>query len=70
MVNIEKMNGNERFIQCSSCMKSSEQIDIYKIKVGKTMRQTSILKLCYECLKDLNEQIYQQTTGFIDEEKQ
>ena len=71
MVNIEKMNGEEEFIQCASCMKSTEETDIYKIEVGKTKRQTSILKLCHECLMDLGNQIYeiyQDTTDFIDEE--
>ena len=43
--------------------------DIYKIEVGKTKRQTLILKLCHECLMDLGNQIYeiyQETTDFID----
>ena len=69
MVNVEKMNGEEEFIQCSSCMKSTEEADIYKIEVGKTKRQTSILKLCHECLMNLGNQIYvtyQETTDFID----
>ena len=69
MVNIEKMNGKEEFIQCASCMKSTEETDIYKIEVGKTKCQTSIL--CHECLMDLGNQIYdiyQDTTDSIDEE--
>ena len=69
MVNVEKMNGEEEFVQCASCMKSTEETDIYKIEVGKTKRQTSILKLCHECLMDLGNQIYeiyQETTDFID----
>lgn len=60
MINVTLMDGTEEFIQCSSCMKSSEEADIYKIEVGKTMRQTSILKLCKGCLNDLNEKIAEQ----------
>lgn len=57
MVNIEKLNGNEEFIQCSSCLKSTEETDIYKIEIGKTKYQTSTLKLCQECLINLGNQI-------------
>jgi hypothetical protein len=70
MVNVGKMNDKEEFIQCSSCLKSTEETDIYKIEVGKTKHQTSILKLCHECLMDLGNQIYeiyQETTDFIDD---
>lgn len=71
MVDVEKMDGKEEFIQCSSCLKSTEETDIYKIEVGKTKHQTSILKLCYECLMNLGNQIYeiyQETTEFVDED--
>lgn len=57
MTNVTPMDGTEEFIQCSSCMRSSEETDIYKIEVGKTIRQTSVLKLCRNCLKELNMQI-------------
>lgn len=57
MVNVELMD-KEDFIQCTSCMKSTEETDIYKIEVGKTTRQTTILKLCADCLKELGNQIY------------
>ena len=57
MINVSLMDGTEKFIQCSSCMKSSEETNIYKIEVGKTIRQTSVLKLCRNCLKELNMQI-------------
>lgn len=70
MVNVEKMDSKEEFIQCSSCLKSTEETDIYKIEVGKTKHQTSILKLCHECLMDLGNQIYEiykETTDFVDE---
>lgn len=70
MVNVEKMDGKEEFIQCSSCLKSTEEADIYKIEVGKSKHQTSILKLCHECLMDLGNriyEIYQETTDFIDD---
>lgn len=68
MVNVEKMN-DEEFIQCASCMKSTEETNIYKIEIGKTKRQTSILKLCHECLTDLGNQIYNiyhETTEFLE----
>lgn len=38
-------------------MRSTEEINIYKIEVGKTARQTVTLKLCVDCLKELNNQI-------------
>lgn len=68
MVNVERMN-DEEFIQCASCMKSTEEAEIYKIEVGKTKRQTSIIKLCRECLMDLGNQIYEiyhGTTEFLE----
>lgn len=68
MVNVEKMNDKE-FIQCVSCMKSTEETEIYKIAVGKTKHQTSSLKLCHECLMDLGNQIYEiyhGTTKFLE----
>ena len=60
---------DEEFIQCASCMKSTEETNIYKIEIGKTIRQTSILKLCHECLMDLGNQIYNiyhETTEFLE----
>ena len=57
MVEVKKLDRQE-FLQCSSCLKSTEDIDIYKIEVGKTKRQTSILKLCQNCLVQLGDQIY------------
>lgn len=68
MVNVERMN-DEEFIQCASCMKSTEETEIYKIEVGKTKRQTSIMKLCRDCLMDLGNQIYEiyhGTTEFLE----
>jgi len=59
MVNVKKLDGNEEFIQCSSCLESTEKTDIYKIEVGKTKNQTTILKLCRDCLMDLGNQIYE-----------
>lgn len=56
MINIELMD-KEDFRQCSSCLKSIEETDIYKIEIGKTMRQTTTLKLCSECLKELGNKI-------------
>lgn len=57
MTNVTPMDGTEEFNQCSGCLRSSEETDIYKIEVGKTIRQTSVLKLCRNCLKELNMQI-------------
>lgn len=56
MIDIELMD-KEEFRQCSSCLKSTEETDVYKIEIGKTMRQTSTLKLCSECLKELKDKI-------------
>ncbi len=69
MVNVEKLDDNEEFIQCSSCLKSTEETDVYKIEVGKTKNQTIILKLCRDCLMDLGNQIYEiykEETELID----
>jgi len=59
MVNVEKLDGNEKFVQCSSCLKSTEETDVYIIEVGKTKKQTTLLKLCRDCLMDLGNQIYE-----------
>lgn len=37
--------------------RSTEETDVYKIEIEKTMRQTSTLKLCSECLKELKDKI-------------
>lgn len=56
MVKVEKFDKKD-FIQCSSCLKSTEEIDVFKIEMGKTPNQTSSFKLCYKCLCDLGCQI-------------
>lgn len=70
MVNIEQSNGDEEFTQCSSCLKSTEETEVYIIEVGKTKNQTTLLKLCRDCLMDLGNQIYkiyQEETEFIED---
>lgn len=52
MIKIEKSKEDE-FMQCSSCLCSNENKEIYKIQIGKSERQTTTIKLCYECLCDL-----------------
>lgn len=57
MVKIKKMN-REDFWQCSSCLRSTEEIDMYEIKIGKNLNQQySVTRLCYNCLCDLQRNI-------------
>ena len=54
MIKIEKTGGIESgYRQCTSCLKCNEVADIFKIIIGKTMQQTTTIKLCEECMRDL-----------------
>lgn len=54
MIRIKKVNGIEsEYIQCSSCLKCNDNLDIFKLIIGKSMRQTTTVKLCKNCLKTL-----------------
>lgn len=57
MIDVQKMDGTEEFAQCLSCLKSTEETEIYRIKVGKTKRQTTTVKLCFACLMDLKDEL-------------
>lgn len=57
MIKIEEMNRND-FWQCSSCLMSTEKINMYEIHVGKNLNnQFSATRLCWRCLKDLENKI-------------
>lgn len=58
MINIEKTDSIEQeYLQCSSCLKCNDDLNMFKIIVGKNMRQTTTLKLCEECMRDLLEDL-------------
>ena len=44
----------DEYIQCTSCQCCNDDNDIYILKIGKTMRQTMSIKLCYDCLIELS----------------
>lgn len=51
MINIKKID-KESVCTCTSCQKSNEESQLYEIKIGKVERQTTTIRLCYECLCD------------------
>jgi hypothetical protein len=58
MVKVDKTeNVESEYIQCSSCLKSNEETKIFKLIIGKNLRQTTTIKLCEDCLRDLREDI-------------
>jgi hypothetical protein len=58
MINIEKTDSIEQeYLQCSSCLKCNDDLNMFKIIVGKNMRQTTTVKLCEECMRDLLEDL-------------
>ena len=45
---------DNEYLQCSSCLKSNEDdVNIFRIVIGKNYRQTTCIKLCEECMRDL-----------------
>lgn len=60
MVKVSLMT-NEDFEQCSSCLKSTEETALYQVEIGKTMASTISLKLCHQCLLELEKEIGFQT---------
>lgn len=57
MIKIEEIDRND-FCQCSSCLMSTEKINMYEIHVGKNLKnQSSTTRLCWRCLKDLENKI-------------
>lgn len=58
MINIEKTDSIEQeYLQCTSCLKCNDDLNMFKIIVGKNMRQTTTVKLCEECMRDLLEDL-------------
>lgn len=54
MISIEKANNIEReYLQCSSCLKYNDDVDMFELIIGKDLRQTTSIKLCEECMRDL-----------------
>lgn len=61
MVKIEKVDEVEQaqeYLQCSSCLKSNEDTDMFRIIIGKTIQQTTTIKLCEECMRDLFDDLH------------
>lgn len=59
MISIEKADGIEQeYLQCSSCLKYNDDLDIFKLVIGKDMRQTTTIKLCEECMHDLFDDLH------------
>ena len=54
MVEIIETDMDNEYQQCSSCLKSNEDdVNIFRIVIGKNYRQTTSIKLCEECMRDL-----------------
>ena len=54
MVEIIETDMDNEYLQCSSCLKSNEDdVNIFRIVIGKNYRQTTCIKLCEECMRDL-----------------
>lgn len=47
----------EEYVQCQSCLRSNEEHEIKRIKIGQTERQTVTLKLCKDCASELVKKI-------------
>ena len=55
---IKVFEGNkEAYLQCSSCLESNDNTNIFKLIIGKSMRQTTTIRLCEDCLKVLKNNI-------------
>lgn len=58
MIRIEEMKGIEQeYLQCPSCLSSNDESKIFKLIIGKNMRQTTTIKLCEDCMRDLLEDL-------------
>lgn len=54
MISIEKVDNIEQeYLQCSSCLKCNDDLQMFKLIIGKSMRQTTTIRLCEECMRDL-----------------
>ncbi len=58
MIEIEGTKGIEQeYLQCSSCLKDNDDVEMFKLIIGKDIRQTTTIKLCEDCLRDLLEDL-------------
>lgn len=57
MIKIFETNNTE-YLQCNSCLVSNKDTDIFRIIVGKDYRQTTSIRLCRGCLRDLKEELH------------
>lgn len=58
MLKIFETDINDEYLQCSSCLKSNEDnVNIFRIMVGKYPKQTTCIKLCNECMEQLGIEI-------------
>lgn len=54
MISIGKVDNIEQeYLQCSSCLKCNDDLQMFKLIIGKSMRQTTTIRLCEECMRDL-----------------
>lgn len=58
MIKIEEAeNIEQEYLQCTSCLKSNENVKMYRLLIGKTIYQAINIKLCKSCLWKLEEDI-------------
>lgn len=58
MIQIKEKKGmDQEYLQCSSCLKNNDDVQMFKLIIGKNMRQTTTIKLCEECMRDLLEDL-------------
>lgn len=54
MVEIVETDVENECLQCSSCLKNNEDdVNIFRLIVGRNPRQTTCIELCEECMRDL-----------------
>lgn len=54
MIDIEKTRSiEEEYLQCSSCLKCNDDLDMFELSIGENKRQTTTIRLCEECMRDL-----------------
>ena len=54
MIDIEKTGSiEEEYLQCSSCLKCNDDLDMFELSIGENKRQTITIRLCEECMRDL-----------------
>lgn len=59
MIGIEKADNIEQeYLQCSSCLKCNDDLDMFRLIIGKNMKQTTTVKLCEECMRDLFDDLH------------